>query len=82
MKNEQFDVLVKLMRGNPESAANKAARRVLVDRWTQADAHHETQATRQTVSDAVKKYTEAFDMVSEAWAPKKRAPKSAPAVTE
>lgn len=80
MKEEQFDVLVKLMRGNPESAANKAARHVLVDRWTQAAAHHETQATRQTVSDAVKKYTAAFDMVSAAWAPKKRSlkPNSAP----
>jgi quinol monooxygenase YgiN len=82
MKAEQFDVLVKLMRGNPESAANKAARLVLVDRWTQAAAHHETQATRQTVSDAVKKYTEAFDKVSEAWAPKKRAPKPTSAATD
>lgn len=75
MKNEQFDVLVKLMRGNKKSPANRAARHVLVDGWTQAAAHHETQATRQTVSDAVKKYTDAFDMVSAAWAPKKRAPK-------
>lgn len=75
MKEEQFDVLVKLMRGNPESPANKAARRVLVDRWTQAAAHHETMATRQTISDAIKRYTEAFEMVSAAWAPKKRAPK-------
>lgn len=82
MKNEQFDVLVKLMRGNPESPANKAARRVLVDRWTQAAAHHETQATRQSVSDAVKRFTEAFDLVSRAWAPKKRAPKPVPASVE
>ena len=82
MKNDQFDVLVKLMRGNPESPANRAARHVLVDGWTQAAAHHETEATRQTVSDAVKKYTEAFEMVSAAWAPKKRAPKPDPAATE
>jgi hypothetical protein len=82
MKEEQFDVLVKLMRGNPETPTNKAARRVLVNGWTQAAAHHETQASRQSVNDAVKKYTDAFDMVSEAWAPKKRAPKPAPAPTE
>lgn len=82
MRKEQFDALVKLMRGKPESPANKAARRVLVDRWTQAAAHHETQATRQTISDAVKKYTEAFELVSAAWAPKKREPKSTPVSTE
>jgi len=82
MKEEQFDVLVKLMRGNPESPANKAARHVLVDGWTQAAAHHETEASRQTISDAVKKYTEAFDKVSEAWAPKKRTSKPAAAPTE
>lgn len=82
MKNEQFDVLVKLMRGNPETPANRAARLVLVDGWTRADAHRETKATRQTVFDAVKKYDDAFKLVNEAWAPKKRASKPAPAPTE
>ena len=82
MKAEQFDVLVTLMRGSPESAANIAARLVLVDGWSQADAHRETGATRQTISDYVKKYNDAFKTVSDAWAPKKRAPKVTPATTE
>ena len=82
MREEQFEVLVKLMRGDPNSPANKAARRVLVDLWTQAAAHKETKATRQTISDAVKKYTEAFNAVSIAWAPKKRAPKATQVPTE
>ena len=36
MKGAVYDALVKLMRGSPESAANRAARRVLVDGITQA----------------------------------------------
>ena len=53
MTGEQYDALVRLMRGSPESAANKAARLVLVDGLTQAEAVRETGATRSTVSDAV-----------------------------
>lgn len=78
MKEEQFDILVKLMRGKPESPTNRAARLVLVYGWTQAAAHHETDATRQSINDAVKKYKAAFNDVSEAWAPKKRATKPVP----
>jgi hypothetical protein len=76
MKAEQFDVLITLMRGSPESAANIAARLVLVEGWSQADAHRKTGATRQTISDYAKKYNDAFKLVTEAWAPKKRAPKA------
>ena len=81
MRAEQFDVLVKLMRGNPKTPTSQAARFVLVEKWTQADAHHKTGASRQSISDAVKKYKEAFEMVSEAWAPKKRASKASPTTT-
>lgn len=65
MKSSQFDVLVKLMRGTPESAANRAARRVLVDGITQAEAMRETGATRSTVGDAVARYREAYQQISE-----------------
>lgn len=57
MKGAVYDALVKLMRGSPQSAANRAARRVLVDGITQADAVRETGATRSTVSDAVSSLT-------------------------
>ena len=60
MKGSRFDLLVKLMRGNPGSAANRAARRVLVDGIAQADAMRETGATRSSVGDAVTRYREAY----------------------
>lgn len=59
MTGEQFDALVKMMRGNPQSISNRAARRVLVDGITQADAHRETGATRSGVHNAVRRYSEA-----------------------
>lgn len=65
MKGNQYDVLVKLMRGNPESAANRAARRVLVDGIAQADAMRETGATRSTVGDAVVRYRDAYQEICE-----------------
>tara|TARA_R110002124_G_scaffold128157_4_gene288550 strand:+ start:4339 stop:4590 length:252 start_codon:yes stop_codon:yes gene_type:complete len=63
MTGEQYDALVRLMRGSPESAANKAARLVLVDGLTQAEAVRETGATRSTVSDAVGRYQDADSLV-------------------
>jgi len=63
MKGDQFDVLVKLMRGSPGSAANRAARRVLVDGITQAEAMRETGATRSTVGDAVVRYRDAYQEI-------------------
>lgn len=68
MKNEQFDALVKLMRGKPDSAANQAARAVLVDGMTQADAMRQFNATRSTISDAVKRYSEAHDLLLKVYA--------------
>ncbi len=64
----QFDALVKLMRGIPESPANRAARRVLVDGLTQAQAVRETGATRSTVSDAVGRYEAADTLIRAAYA--------------
>lgn len=65
MKAEQYDLLVKLMRGSPDAAANRAARRVLVDGITQADAMRETGASRAGVSHAVGRYTDAYDRIQE-----------------
>ena len=63
MKDEQYDALVKLMRGEVESAGNRAARRVLVDGVVQADAVRETGASRSTVSITVRRYTEADELM-------------------
>jgi len=60
---EQYDALVKLMRGSPESPGNLAARRVLVDGLPQADAMRETGASRSTVHLTVKRYQEAYDLI-------------------
>ena len=63
MKGEQYDALVKLMRGDVESAGNRAARRVLVDGVVQADAVRETGASRSTVSITVRRYSEADELM-------------------
>ncbi|MNG33612.1 hypothetical protein D3C84_1199040 [compost metagenome] len=63
MKGEQYDALVKLMRGDVESAGNRAARRVLVDGVGQADAVRETGASRSTVSITVRRYAEADELI-------------------
>lgn len=67
MTGSEYDALVKLMRGNPKSAANRAARRVLVEGMSQADARRETGATRSTVSDAVARYKEADRLIQAAY---------------
>jgi len=63
MTNAQYDVLVKLMRGNTESPASRAARLVLVDGVSQADAMREAGASRTTVHLTVKRYTEAYKLI-------------------
>lgn len=69
----QFDELVRLMRGKPETAACIAARKVLVEGMTQAEAMHETNqlpgllVSRGTVSRAVKSYSEADDRIRAAY---------------
>jgi hypothetical protein len=63
MTSEQYDTLVKLMRGDTESAGNRAARRVLVDGISQAEAMRETSASRAGVSNAVRRYKEADQLI-------------------
>lgn len=71
IKAAQFDALVKLMRGNADSAANRAARSVLVDGVSQPDAVRETGATRSTVHDAVRRYEDADALIRAAYKPTK-----------
>jgi hypothetical protein len=63
MTGEQYDALVKLMRGIPESAANQAARRVLIDGATQVSAANEFDLKPATVSRAVKRYAKADTLI-------------------
>lgn len=74
MTGEQFDALVKLMRGDSESASNRAARRVLVDGITQAEAFRETGATRSGVSNAVRRYLEADRLMRGVYKVEKKEP--------
>ncbi|AJY53157.1 MAG: TrfB-related DNA-binding protein [Halomonas sp.] len=63
MTAEQYDALVKLMRGSPDSAGNLAARRVLVDGVSKAEAGRETGASRSTVHLTVKRYIEGYELM-------------------
>ena len=72
MTAEQFDVLTLLLRGTPDSPANQAARSVLVDGVTQADAMRATGATRSTVGVAVKRYRSADEAIRLAYLSNKR----------
>ena len=56
MTNEQFEALVKLMRGDLETFGNQAARLVLVDGLSQADAMRKTGASRASTNNAVRRY--------------------------
>lgn len=67
MTGEQYEALVKLMRGDAESAGNRAARRVLVDGISQAEAMRETGASRSTVHLTVKRYADAHELVRSAY---------------
>ena len=69
MKGEQYDALVKLMRGDVDSAGNRAARRVLVDAVSQADAVRETGASRSTVSITVRRYSDADELMRRVYGP-------------
>lgn len=69
LKAEQYDLMITLMRGDPESNRNRAARRVLVDGIKQSEAMRETGATRASVSDAVRRYTQAAEQIAEAFVP-------------
>ncbi len=67
MREREFYALVKLKQGDPKSAANRAAKRVLVDGISQAEAVRETGATRSTVCDAVKRWADADALVRDAY---------------
>lgn len=71
MTGDQYDALVKLMRGDPASAGNRAARRVLVDGITQAEAMRETGSTRAAISNAVRRYTDAGRLMQDVFGVKK-----------
>lgn len=78
---EQFDAIAKLKRATPDSGANRAARRVLVDGISQADAMRENGIKRATVSNAVRSYQEADALIRSAYCPKPRqAAKKAPVI--
>lgn len=68
MTNDQFDALVKLMRGKPDSLANQAARAVLVGSLSQAEAMRQYGVTRSTVGDAVRRYADAHALLQRAYA--------------
>lgn len=72
MTGDQYDALVKLMRGTAESPANRAAKRVLVDGITQADAMREVNVTRATVNQAVKRYADADMLMRSVYGGKKQ----------
>ncbi|NNB33906.1 hypothetical protein HBN88_07860 [Pseudomonas fragi] len=67
MTSGQYDVLIKLMRGDTKSPASRAARLVLVDGISQADAMRETGASRTTVHLTVKRYSEAYELIKSAF---------------
>jgi transposase len=72
MKLAVFEALSTLLRGDPESPANRAAKRVLVDGISQADAMRETGATRSSVSDGVRRFEKADSLIRESYGLKPR----------
>ncbi|MGC0153588.1 TrfB-related DNA-binding protein [Chromobacterium vaccinii] len=68
MTKDQFNALVKLMRGKPDSPANLAARAVLVGGASQADAMRQFGVTRSTVGDAVRRYAEVHELLQKVYA--------------
>jgi len=67
VKAKEYDALVKLMRGDMQSASNRAARRVLVDGISQLAARQEIDVSRAGVSNAVKRYADADKLIREAY---------------
>ena len=57
----QYDML-KLMRGNTDSSANRVARLVLVNGISQPDAMREASVSRTTAHLKVRRYTEAYNL--------------------
>lgn len=67
MTNDQFQLLVKLMRGNNESPATKAAQLVLVKGAKQAEAARATGASLANVHDAFLRYSLAHQQILQAY---------------
>jgi hypothetical protein len=67
MTNAQYDALVKLMRGTPDTPSNQAARRVLVDGISQPEAMREFGLHRSTVFNTVKRYVDAHELIVDAY---------------
>lgn len=63
----QFKVLVTLMRGDLTKPGNLAAKCVLVEGLSQADAMRATGASRSTVWGGVKRYLKADQLIREAY---------------
>lgn len=59
MTLEQLNTLVKLMRGDSNSLAVKAAKLVLVDGLSQTEAAKKLNTRTNTVNNGVKRYNEA-----------------------
>ena len=67
MNKNQFSAVTRLIGGDPASAANQAAYLVLVEGYQQKQAAITTGATKQTVSDAVKRYRTAWAAISQVY---------------
>jgi hypothetical protein len=67
MTGEQYDALVKLMRGRPDSPANRAARQVLVEGVTQAQATRASCVEKATVNQAVSRYRNADRLIRDVY---------------
>lgn len=67
MSNDEFDALIKLMRGKPETMANKAARAVLVEGVSNSEAMERYGVARTTVSNTVTRYRVANALIRQAY---------------
>lgn len=63
MRPEQYDTVVKLMRGKADSPANIAAKKVLVQGVKTLDAIHESGIQRDSVYKAIKRYSSAHERI-------------------
>lgn len=65
MTNTQFDAIAKLIRGDATTASSLAARLVLVEGSSQADAMRATGASRNSTYNAVHRYQAAYELICE-----------------
>jgi hypothetical protein len=67
MTDDQFKLLMKLIRGNSESPATKAAYLVLVEGKKQVEAAKMTGASQSNVHDALMRYSQVHDQILDAY---------------